>query len=140
MKFKIKDPMRIMVRVEGKSKRVREISAILDFNCHLSWMLRLDAMHLGYGDVQNNPHDLKTIAASITPEILTIRGLEFGIMVNLTKVSIGDLSASNVKAFILPTDIPRLVPIDMVLGRSFLNNFKTVINPKEGYITITPLS
>lgn len=140
MKFKIRDPMRITVRVEGKAKRVREISAILDFNTHLSWILRLDAMHLGYNEVSNKPEDYRTIAASVVPEVLTMRGLEAGIVINLTKISIGNLSVGDIKAFILPQDIPRLVPFDMVLGRSFMNRFKTVIDPKAGYLTLTPLT
>ena len=137
MKFKIKDPMLISVRVKGRANRVREISALLDFNTHLSWILRLDAMHLGYAEVSNKPEDYKTIAGGIVPEVLTMRGLEMGIVVSLTEVSIGTLSARNVKAFILPQDVPRLAPFDMVLGRSFMNNFKTVIDPKAGYITLS---
>lgn len=137
MKFKIKDPMLVMARIKGKTNRVREVTAILDFNNSMSWMIRLDAIHLGYSEAANRPEDYKTIADANVPEVLTIRSLELGIALNLAEVSIGDLSAKNVRAFILPVDIPRLIPVDLVLGRSFLNNFKMVFDPKAGYLTLT---
>ncbi|MGI0092036.1 MAG: hypothetical protein ACREBS_10030 [Nitrososphaerales archaeon] len=137
MKFKIKDPMIMSARVKGKHNRVREISALLDFNCHHSWISRTDAVHLGYAEVDNRPEDYKSLAPKNTPEILTLRGLELGILVSLTEVSIGVLHAPYVDAFILALAPPLQLPVDLILGRSFLKNFKLVIDGKAGYLSLT---
>jgi len=137
MKFKIKEPMIIFARVKGKYKRVRELTALVDYNCHFSWILRTDAVHLGYPEVDNRPEDYKSFSSAKTPEILTLRGLELGISVSLTEVSIGKLRAKNVETFILGHPTPLQFPVDLILGRTFLKNFKLVIDSKAGYLYLT---
>jgi hypothetical protein len=136
MKFKLKDPMIIAARVEGKQGRVRELSALLDFNTHYSWILRYDALQLGYPEVNHRPEDYKSLASWTTPEIITMRGIELSILVRLTKVSIGKLSATNVNTFILALNMPLDYPVDLVLGRSFLDKFKLAYDPKAGYLSL----
>ena len=63
--------------------------------------------------------------------------MELAIMINLTKISIGSIKAQNIKAFILPFNVPLNLPIDLVLGRSFLNNFKLTVDSKAGYLSLT---
>jgi hypothetical protein len=137
MKLKLKDPMIITARVEGKQGRIRELSALLDFNTHFTWIFRLDALHLGYPEVNHRPEDYKSFSSSSTGEILSLRGIELSIQVQLTKISIGKLSASNIRAFILPLNVPLDFPIDLILGRSFLDKFRVVFDPKAGYLSLT---
>lgn len=137
MKFKIKDPMIITARVKGKYNRVRELTALLDINCHYSWILRTDAVQLGYAEVDNRPEDYRSLAMRNTPEIITLRGLELTILVSLNEVSIGNLSARNVDAFILGHPTPLQLPVDLILGRTFLNNFKLVFDGKAGNLYLT---
>jgi hypothetical protein len=137
MRFKLTDPMIIKARVKGKFDRTREISALLDFNTKYTWILRLDAIHLGYVEANNRPEDYKSIAPNTTPEILSLRGMELSIMIDLVEVSIGNLKSKNVKAFILPYNVPLNLPIDLVLGRSFLKDYKLTIDPKAGYLSLT---
>jgi predicted aspartyl protease len=129
--------MMLMVRVKGRYNRVREVNALLDFNCHYSWMLRTDAVHLGYQEADNRPEDYKSLAPRSTPEVLTLRGLELGIMVTLTEVAIGTLKAKNVNAFILAHPTPLQLPVDLILGRTFLEKFKLVFDGKNGFLYLT---
>ncbi|MCL4517647.1 MAG: hypothetical protein M1587_00445 [Thaumarchaeota archaeon] len=136
MKFALKDPMIIFARVKGKNGRVRELSGLLDFNSHFSWMLRKDAVDVGYPEAINRPEDYEAVAARRTPHLLSGRGLELGILVSLEEVSIGNLVAKNIEAVTLKMDFPMMLPLDLILGRNFLRNFTLTVDPKAGYLTL----
>ncbi len=137
MKFKLRDPMYVFARVKGKNGKVRELRCILDFNSHYSWILRKDAVDVGYPEVINRPEDYEALAMNRTPHVLSARGLELGILANLAEVSIGELKAQNVDAITLKLDIPLLLPLDLILGRTFLNNFKFSVDPKTETLEIS---
>ncbi|MDG7001455.1 MAG: hypothetical protein JRN15_20350 [Nitrososphaerota archaeon] len=136
MKLLLKDPMIVFARVKGKNGRVRELSALLDYNSHFSWMLRKDAVDVGYPEAINRPEDYEAVAARRTPHIISGRGLELGILVKIDEVSIGNLVAKNVDAITLKLDFPMMLPIDLILGRNFLENFTLTVNSKEGYLLL----
>jgi hypothetical protein len=131
MLFDLKDPMILFARVKGKNGRVRELSSILDFNSHYCWILRKDAVDIGYPEVINRPEDYESIAMQRTPHVISARGLEQGILAKLSEVSIGDLTARDVDALAFKLDIPLMLPIDIILGRTFLDNFKLTVDPKS---------
>ena len=128
--------MILFARVKGKNGKVRELSTLLDFNSHYSWMLRKDGVDLGYPEVINRPEDYESVAMRRTPHVLSGRGLEQGILAQLNEVSIGILTVKNVEAIALKLDIPLMLPIDLILGRNFLNNFKLVVDPIAGSLTL----
>jgi len=136
MKFVLKDPMILFARVKGKNGKIRELSTLLDFNSHYSWMLRKDGVDLGYPEVINRPEDYESVAMRKTPHVLSGRGLEQGILAQLNEVTIGSLTARNVEAIALKLDIPLMLPIDLILGRNFLNNFRLVVDPIAGSLTL----
>lgn len=137
MKFKLKDPMIVSARVKGKNGRVRELSTLLDYNSHFCWILRKDGVDLGYPEVINRPEDYEAVAMNRTPHVISARGLELGILATLSEVALGDLVAKNVDAIALKLDMALMLPVDLILGRTFLNNFKMEIDPKEGYLSLT---
>ena len=120
MRFPLKDPMLLMVRVEGKGGTVRELSAALDINHPYCGILTQDAIDLGYSQAANRHSDEERVAPERVPRLSSHRGLERGILVPLNKVSIGNLVARNVDAVVLEMEIPRLFTVDMTLVRSFV--------------------
>jgi len=48
MRFALKDPMLVTIRVEGRYGAVRELSAVIDFNSPYCTVLSQDAIDLGY--------------------------------------------------------------------------------------------
>lgn len=136
MKFALKDPMLIFARVKGQNGRVRELSALLDLNSHYSWMLRKDAVDVGYPEAINRPEDYEAVAARRTPHVISGRGLELGILVKLEEVSIGNLVAKKLDAITLKLDFPMMLPVDLILGRNFLENFTMMIDSKAGYLSL----
>jgi hypothetical protein len=134
--FKLKDPMILFARIKGKNGKVRELSCILDFNAHYSWILRKDAVDLGYPEVINRPEDYEAVARNMTPHVLSGRGLELGILARLNEVSIGDLVAKNVDAIALKLDIPLMLPVDLILGRNFLDNFKMTVDARTSSLVL----
>jgi len=137
MIFKLKDPMILFARVRGKNGKIRELSTLLDFNAHYSWILRKDAVDLGYPQVINRPEDYESVAMQKTPHVLSGRGLEQGILAQLNEVSIGGITVKNVDAIALKLDIPLMLPIDLILGRNFLNNFKLNVDPAASTLALT---
>jgi hypothetical protein len=136
MEFKLTDPMMLFAKVKGNNGKVRELSAILDFNWHYSWILVKEAVEIGHPEVLNRPEDYEAIAARRTPHVISQRGLELTIMTTLDEVTVGDLTAFKVDAIATKLDMPLMVPVDLVLGRTFLNNFTMTIDPKAGILSL----
>ena len=135
--FQIKDPMRVICRIEGSNNRARELTALLDFNATHTLMFAHDAIYLGYSDVANRAREWRTIFPEKTPYLISFRGVERAILIRLRRVSIGPLAAEDVTAVSLEAEPSLLLPYDVVLGRSFLNNFKVTYDGKAKSLSIS---
>jgi hypothetical protein len=141
LRFPIKEPILVSVRVEGKNGYVRELSAVLDINSPYCMVLPQDAIVLGYSAAANKPGDQERYYPDEVPRMTGMRGVERGIKVSLKKVSIGPLAATDVDAVVFETGPPPNVHFDMILGRTFLKNFKFAVDlkgGKKGYLSLLP--
>ena len=141
MKLPLKHPMLVSTRMEGTNGRVREVSAVLDFNSPYCVILAPDAIDLGYPEAANKAVDWQKIHPDRVPWFTSMRGIDRGVMVTLRKVSLGSLAAKNVDAVILELEHPRFITFEMVLGRTFLKNFKLTVDMKKGnngYLSLLP--
>jgi hypothetical protein len=130
--------MLVSTRIEGQNGRVRELSAVLDFNAPCCMLLFQDGIDLGYPEAANKPVDWARIHPDKVPKFITMRGIERGILVTLRKVSLGSLVAENVDAVVLELAIPRFNTFEMILGRTFLKNYKLTVDMKKGYLSLLP--
>ena len=141
MRFPIKEPILVSVRIEGRNGFARELSAVLDINSPYCWVLAHDAIVLGYSAAANKPQDHARYLPDEVPSMTSLRGVDRGIKVPLKKVSIGPLVATDVDAVVFETGLPPKVYFDMILGRTFLKNFKFNVDIKEekkGYFSLLP--
>ena len=138
----MKQPMLVSTRVEGKNGYVREVSAALDINSPYCMILGHDALVLGYSQAANRPGDHARMYPNEVPSVASMRGIERGIKIPLKKVSIGPLVATDVDALVLESGIPPTITFDLILGRSFLKNFKLTVDmkngKKNGYLSLLP--
>jgi hypothetical protein len=137
----MKQPMLICTRVEGKNGYVRELTAVLDINSPYCMILGHDALVLGYSVAANKPADHLRMYPDEVPSLASLRGIERGIKIPLMKVSIGPLVATDVDALVFEFSLPRTVTFDLILGRSFLKNFKVTVDMKDGkkgYLSLLP--
>lgn len=139
MKFALKDPMLVYARVKGPNGKVRELSSILDFNSPYCVIFSKDAVSIGYPEAAVRPRDWQKTHPDRVPYVLDIRGIERSVMVTLSEVSLGRLVARNVSTIVLELDIPRMLPFDLILGRTFLKNFKLTLNVKAGSLSLSQL-
>jgi hypothetical protein len=137
MRFALKDPMLVTIRVEGKFGAVRELSAVIDFNSPYCTVLSQDAIDLGYPEGGNKHNERERTHPEETPRFTSMRGIDRGIQVKLHKVSVGGLVAKNVDAVVLELEHPRHITFDFVLGRSFLKHFKLTVDVKARYVSLT---
>ncbi len=133
MKLKINpdEPITAFVRIKGE-KGVREVRAIIDTGSLYSVIPLQDARRLGYDayfDLSADP-DGGTKA-------VTKGGIVQADEIILEEVAIGDLVAKDVTTLVI--ELPNFARIEAVLGISFLKNFKTTIDFKEGFLTLEPL-
>lgn len=126
----------VMARLEGERGAARELSAVIDFNYPYCTVLREDATELGFPRAANLHSDEWRDHPEQTPWFTSMRGIDRGIMVTFPKVSVGPLVARNVEAVVLEQEHPRFVVADVILGRSFLKNFKLIVDLKKGYLSL----
>lgn len=140
LRLPLRYPMLISTRMEGRNRRVREVSAVLDFNAPYCVVLAPDAIDLGYPEAANKHTDEMRIHPERVPYFTTMRGIDRGIVVTLRRVSIGPLSVSEVDAVVLELQHPRFITFDMILGRTFLKDFKMSVRMKGegGYLSLVP--
>lgn len=117
----------LFVRVKGP-RGYREYRAVLDTGSQYCIIPLQDARDLGY-NAYNNPNDpgLGTNAVTKTDMVELDE-------IDLEEISIGNLKARNVKS--LAYHLPRLTGVEALLGLSFLEQFKTTIDYRAGYLTI----
>ncbi|MGD0637429.1 MAG: hypothetical protein ABSA72_05260 [Nitrososphaerales archaeon] len=139
MRFPLKDPMFVFARVRGRNGFVRELRAILDFNSPYCVLLSKDGLSLGYQEAALRPRDWRKNHPDMSPAILNFRGLERSIQVNLAEVSLGNIVAKDVGAVILELDLYRLLPFELILGRSFLDNFTLTLDARKGHLSLREL-
>ena len=79
MRFALKDPMLVTIRVEGKFGAVRELSAVIDFNSPYCTVLSQDAIDLGYPEGGNKHNERERTHPEETPRFTSMRGIDRGI-------------------------------------------------------------
>jgi len=136
LKLKWKEPMIMWCRVKGPHGRVRELSSVLDFNSAYCLMLRQDAVDVGYPEASYSHGTWRASHADRAPLIVNLRGIERTIRVTLKEVSIGELSAKDVDAVVLEYDQSPSLPSDIILGWTFLRNFRLEVDPASGYLSL----
>lgn len=136
MRFALKTPMLVSVRVEGKYGAVREVSSLLDFNAPYCTILFQDAIDLGYPEGGNKHQDEERMNPERAPRFTSMQGIQRGIKVTLDKVSLGSIVATNVEAVVMELEVPRFITYDFVLGRSFLKHCKVTVDVNRGYVSI----
>jgi hypothetical protein len=130
--------MILMSRVEGPDGVVtRELSTILDPNFAYSVIFSKDAIDLGYREAAFRPKEFEKTHPESVPWVLEFRGIERTVKVRLAKVSVGRLVARDVDALIMELDLARMIPVDLILGRTFLKNFKMTTDIKAGYLSLS---
>lgn len=136
MRLPLTSPMMVAARVEGLYGIVREVTAILDFNAPYCTILRADAVDLGYAHAANRHVEEQRHRPDRVITFTTQQGIQRGIVVKLTKVSVGRAVASDVEAVVLELSRPRLLNYDFVLGLTFLKNFKLTVDAKKAYVSL----
>lgn len=129
--------MTVMGRVSGSNGRTRELSAMLDLAWHYSYILKMDALQLGYQEVAHRPQEWASLKPNQVPYILGMRGVEICTLIMLKEVSVGSMKANEVEAIVPEMETPPTIPVDLILGRSFLKNFKLTVVEKHGYFSLT---
>jgi predicted aspartyl protease len=117
--------------MKESNDKVRELEAIIDFNYSYCLMLRQDATDLGYSEASHRHSGWHELRPDRAPLVLTSRGIERTILVNLKEVSLGKLAVRNVAAVVLEYDLPSMVPVDMILGQTFLKNFNLRLDQRS---------
>ncbi len=136
MKLALKDPMVVFARAKGQNGAVREVRSVLDFNSPYCVIFSKDALRLGYPEAAMRPRDWQKTHPDKVPYVLDFRGIERTILVSLAEVSLGSLVATNVDAIVIESDLGRMLPVDLILGRSFLNSFKLTVDARKGYLSL----
>ena len=136
MRFPLRYPMLVSTRIKGKNGRVRELSAVVDFNAPYCVVLAPDAVDLGYPEAANLHTSEMRIHPERVPWFTSMRGIDRGILVTLREVSLGSLTARDVDAAVLELEHPRFITFDMILGRTFLKDFRVAFDMKKGYLSV----
>jgi hypothetical protein len=136
MRFALKDPMLVFARVKGPNGRTRELRSVLDFNSPCCLIFPKDALRLGYPEAVIRPRDWQKTHPDRVVYFLDFRGIERTVLMKMSKISLGDLEATNVETGVYEVPLPHLLPFDLILGRSFLQNFKIRIDSEKGYISL----
>jgi hypothetical protein len=137
LKFELKQPMTVVSRVKGTNGRTRELNAVLDTSWHYSYIMKMDALQLGYQEVMHRPQEWQSLKPDEVSLILGTRGLEMCTLITLAEVSVGDAVAKNVGAVVPYMEFPSTIPVDLILGRTFLNNFTLTIEAKTNSFSLT---
>ena len=133
MKLKIAPgkPILFFIHIKGP-KGSREMRAVLDTGSQCSVISVQDARLLGYDAFL----DRESFPGVGTVAVSQLQSIETDDIV-LQEVSVGDLVAHDVRC--LPYALNWVGGLDVILGLSFLQHFKTTIDYGTGYLTIEPL-
>ena len=136
MRIPLENPTFVFARVKGRNGAFRDLRAVLDFNAPYCLLFSKDGLSLGYTEAVLRPRDWQKNNPQLAPVVLNFRGLERSILLGLEEVSLGSLVARNVGAVVLELELYRLLPMEMILGRSFLDNFILTVDAGKGYISL----
>lgn len=128
--------MILVSRVKGLNGNVRELGAILDFNSEYCAIFAKDGVALGYTDAAVPPKVWRKTHEDKVPFIVDFRGIERATIFTLAEISLGQFTAKNVETAIIELDIPTAAPFDLILGRSFLKNFRVEVDMKQGCLNL----
>jgi len=137
MRFPLKDPMLVYARVRGPNGKVREFGSVLDFNSPYCVIPPRHAVNLGCIEAAFRPRDWQKSHPTKVPYVVDLRGIERSILLKVPEVSIGELVAKDVGTVVLELEVPRMLPFDLVLGRTFLDNFKLALDAKAGFLSLS---
>jgi predicted aspartyl protease len=129
-------PITVWCRIKGLNGKSRELKGLIDFNYQFCLMPRQDAMDLGYSDASQRHKGWYETRPDRAPLVLTFRGIERTIQINLKEIVVGRLVAKDVDTVVLEYDPPSLSPIDVILGWSFLQNFRITVDPKSKFLSL----
>ncbi|MDG6901420.1 MAG: hypothetical protein JRM80_05605 [Nitrososphaerota archaeon] len=117
------------VRIVGRKGRSRELRAILSTGSYYCSVPMIDAYRIGYPDAIIYSNVTGQIEAERPEWAVTLSSLIQAPLVVLDEVSIGNaFRAENVEA--LAYHPPEEAEVEVVLGRSFLKNFKLTYDPE----------
>lgn len=136
MRFELKEPMTVFAKVKGPQGAVRELRALLDFNIPFCVMLSRDLVKLGYPEAALRPRDWQKTHPMQVPYMLSFRGIERSILVKASEISLGSLVVKEVETIVIDLDLPRMIPVELYLGRSFLNNFTLTVDGAGGFLSL----
>ncbi len=137
VEFKLKDPMIVSSRIKGLNGRIRELNTILDFNWHYSYLMKMDALELGYSSASYRPQEYTSVKPHEVSTVMGMRGIELCTLIKLNEVSIGDVKATDVEAIVYHIETPTILPVDVILGQNFLKKFKVTIDSASGNLFLT---
>jgi hypothetical protein len=116
---------------------VRELSAVLDFNSpYCVFLVPRHAVNLGFVETAFRPRDWQKSHPGSVPYLLDLRGIERSILIRVPEVSLGKLVAKSIDAVVLELGVPRMLPFDLILGRSFLQDFRLTVDAKAGFLSL----
>jgi hypothetical protein len=136
MKFPIKDPMIVFARVKGPNGFTRELKSVLDFNSPYCLIFGKDALGVGFPEAVIRPRDWQKTHPDKVVYVLDFRGIERTVLMKMPEISLGKLEVADVETAVLQVPLPHTLPFDLILGRSFLQNFKVTIDSAKGYISL----
>jgi hypothetical protein len=136
MRLKWREPMIVWCRLRGPKGAARELRALIDHNYHYCLILRQDAIDLGYPETSYRHGGWYEFRPDRAPLVVTFRGIERTILINLTEISVGKLRARNVPTVVLEYDVPPMAPVDVILGLTFLEKFRITIDPESGVMSL----
>jgi hypothetical protein len=137
LNFDLDQPVTVWCRLKGPNGKRRELKALLNFNYSYCMLLRQDAIDIGYPETSYQHGGWRELRPDRAPIILTFRGVERTILINLKEVAVGRLVAKDVDAVVLEYDLPPMAPVEMVLGWTFLKNFNLNLDPHSHSLSLT---
>lgn len=136
MKFHLEDPMIVFARVKGPNGHTRELKSVLDFNSPFCLIFAKDALGLGFPEAVIRPRDWQKTHPDRVVYVLDFRGIERTVLMKMPKISLGKMGVANVETGVYEVALPHTLPFDLILGRSFLENFRITIDSDKNYISM----
>lgn len=124
----LRTPATFFVRICGE-KGSRILSAVLSPGSVYTVVPYRDAIMLGYEALYQPIEEL-----GVGVRAATAGNMIEAPLITLTEVQVGTLVARNVEA--VAHEIPSLAGVEVILGCSFLKNFKTTLDYGKGVLTI----
>jgi predicted aspartyl protease len=130
MKYSFGELPIVFVRVTGLNGKKAELKAVVSTGATECIISTKDATMLGY----RFNYNLQERSTEGTKEVVTAGFLVDMPPIVLKEVTLGELSATDVKAWVY--DVPEMAGIDVVLGASFLKHFNLSFDFKNGFFEI----